>query len=69
VSDCPLAGLNVTEELGVTPVHPVEVLRDAYGLPAAIAPVENVWPGGDAARQARCGRGTCAGGWCREASA
>jgi glycerol-3-phosphate dehydrogenase subunit C len=69
VSDCPLAGLNVTEDLGVTPVHPVEVLRDAYGLPAAIAPVENVWPGGDAARQARCGRGTCAGGWCREASA
>jgi glycerol-3-phosphate dehydrogenase subunit C len=69
VSDCPLAGLNVTEELGVTPVHPIEVLRDAYGLPAAIAPVENVWPGGAAARQGRCGRGACAGGWCKETSA
>ncbi len=32
VSDCPLAGINVTEELQRTPAHPVEVLRDAYGL-------------------------------------
>jgi glycerol-3-phosphate dehydrogenase subunit C len=62
VSDCPLAGLNVTEELGVTPAHPLEVLRDAYGLAPAIAPAENVWPGGS---QARCGRAACAGGWCR----
>jgi hypothetical protein len=45
------------------------VLRDAYGLRPAIAPVENVWPGGDAARRARCGRGACAGGWCKEARA
>ena len=36
VSDCPLAGLNVTEALARVPVHPVEVLRDAYGLAAAI---------------------------------
>jgi Fe-S oxidoreductase len=36
VSDCPLAGLNVTEALGRVPVHPVEVLRDAYGLPPAL---------------------------------
>jgi glycerol-3-phosphate dehydrogenase subunit C len=62
VSDCPLAGLNVTEELGVTPAHPVEVLRDAYGLAAAVAPAENVWPGGS---EAGCGRGACAGGWCK----
>lgn len=32
VSDCPLAGINVKEELGRAPAHPVEVLRDAYGL-------------------------------------
>ncbi len=32
VSDCMMAGLNVVEELGKAPVHPVEVLRDAYGL-------------------------------------
>jgi len=58
VSDCPLAGLNVTEDLGVTPAHPVEVLRDAYGLTPALPPAENVWPGG-------CGRSACAGGWCK----
>lgn len=34
VSDCMLAGLNVVEELGRAPVHPIEVLRDAYGLRA-----------------------------------
>jgi glycerol-3-phosphate dehydrogenase subunit C len=32
VSDCMMAGLNVVEELGKAPVHPVEVLRDGYGL-------------------------------------
>jgi len=32
VSDCMMAGLNVVEELGKAPVHPVEVIRDAYGL-------------------------------------
>ena len=32
VSDCMLSGLNVIEELGKAPVHPIEVLRDAYGL-------------------------------------
>jgi glycerol-3-phosphate dehydrogenase subunit C len=37
VSDCPLAGINVTEELRRTPAHPVEVLRDAYGLTAGDA--------------------------------
>jgi glycerol-3-phosphate dehydrogenase subunit C len=62
VSDCPLAGLNVTEDLGVTPAHPVEVLRDAYGLEPALPAAENVWPGG---AEARCGRRSCAGGWCR----
>ena len=32
VSDCMMAGLNVIEETGRAPVHPVEVLRDAYGM-------------------------------------
>jgi hypothetical protein len=27
-----LAGLNVIEETGKTPAHPLETLRDAYGL-------------------------------------
>lgn len=62
VSDCPLAGLNVTEDLGITPAHPLEVLRDAYGLEPALPPAENVWPGGS---EARCGRASCAGGWCK----
>lgn len=31
-SGCMLAGVNVTEETGIVPVHPIEVLRDAYGL-------------------------------------
>jgi glycerol-3-phosphate dehydrogenase subunit C len=31
-SDCLLAGINVTEETGTTPVHPIEIVRDAYGL-------------------------------------
>ena len=62
VSDCPLAGLNVTEDLGITPAHPVEVLRDAYGLAPALPPAENVWPGGP---EKRCGRRACAGGWCK----
>jgi glycerol-3-phosphate dehydrogenase subunit C len=37
-SDCRLAGLNVTQELGRTPAHPVQLLRDAYGMPPAYAP-------------------------------
>jgi glycerol-3-phosphate dehydrogenase subunit C len=61
VSDCPLAGLNVTEDLGITPAHPVEVLRDAYGLAPGLPPAENVWSGGS---EARCGKSACAGGWC-----
>lgn len=32
MSDCMLAGLNVAEETGTAPSHPLEVLRDAYGL-------------------------------------
>lgn len=32
LSDCTLAGLNVVEEMGIKPVHPIEVLRDAYGI-------------------------------------
>ncbi len=32
VSDCMMAGLNVIEETGRAPVHPIEVLRDAYGI-------------------------------------
>jgi Fe-S oxidoreductase len=66
VSDCPLAGLNVTEELGITPAHPVEVLRDAYGLDPLMHAAENVWPGGS---EARCGRRACAGGWCKDPGA
>ncbi len=31
-SDCALAGLNVVKGLGRAPVHPVQILRDAYGL-------------------------------------
>ena len=33
ISDCMLAGLNVLEETGKSPSHPIEALRDAYGLP------------------------------------
>jgi len=32
MSDCMLAGLNVAEETGTAPSHPLEVLRDAYGI-------------------------------------
>jgi glycerol-3-phosphate dehydrogenase subunit C len=32
VSDCMLAGLNMIEGTGRAPQHPVEILRDAYGL-------------------------------------
>jgi len=35
MSDCMLAGLNVLEDLGTAPAHPIEILRDAYGLPPA----------------------------------
>lgn len=33
-TDCPLSGLRLEQELGVPPRHPVELLNDAYGLPA-----------------------------------
>lgn len=32
LSDCTLAGLNVVEETGIKPAHPIEALRDAYGI-------------------------------------
>jgi glycerol-3-phosphate dehydrogenase subunit C len=32
ISDCMLAGLNMSEELGRAPAHPIELLRDAYGI-------------------------------------
>jgi glycerol-3-phosphate dehydrogenase subunit C len=32
ISDCMLAGLNIVEELGCAPSHPIEALRDAYGI-------------------------------------
>lgn len=35
ISDCTLAGLNVVEETGIKPSHPIEALRDAYGLGGA----------------------------------
>ena len=31
-SDCVLAGLNVEEATGRAPRHPIQILRDAYGL-------------------------------------
>ncbi len=34
VSDCMLAGLNMIEGTGRAPQHPIEILRDAYGLPS-----------------------------------
>jgi glycerol-3-phosphate dehydrogenase subunit C len=33
-TDCPLAGLRLEQELGRPAVHPVELLNEAYGLPA-----------------------------------
>ena len=32
-SDCPLAGVQIRQGMGVPVLHPVEVLRDAYGIP------------------------------------
>ncbi len=32
ISDCMLAGLNIVEETGTAPSHPIEILRDAYGI-------------------------------------
>jgi len=32
-SDCPLAGLQIEQGTGRPVLHPIEVLRDAYGLP------------------------------------
>jgi glycerol-3-phosphate dehydrogenase subunit C len=34
-SDCPLAGVQIRQGMGASVLHPVEVLRNAYGLPAA----------------------------------
>jgi len=34
-SDCPLAALQIEQGTGRKVLHPIEVLRDAYGLPAA----------------------------------
>jgi glycerol-3-phosphate dehydrogenase subunit C len=33
-TDCPLSGLRLQKELGVPPLHPIELLNVAYGLPA-----------------------------------
>jgi len=33
-SDCPLAGLQIEQGTGRKVLHPIEVVRDAYGLPA-----------------------------------
>ncbi len=33
-TDCPLSALRIEEGLGRKPVHPVVLLRHAYGLPA-----------------------------------
>jgi len=32
VTDCPLAGLQIQYGTGITPLHPVEILKKAYGL-------------------------------------
>jgi Fe-S oxidoreductase len=32
VSDCPLAGLQVQHERGYSPRHPIQLVRDAYGM-------------------------------------
>ncbi len=34
-SDCPLAGVQIRQGMGVPVLHPAEVLRNAYGLPAS----------------------------------
>jgi glycerol-3-phosphate dehydrogenase subunit C len=34
-SDCPLAGVQIRQGMGVPVLHPIEVLRNAYGLPPA----------------------------------
>ena len=33
-TDCPLAGLQIAQGTGVEPRHPIQVLAEAYGLPA-----------------------------------
>jgi glycerol-3-phosphate dehydrogenase subunit C len=33
-TDCPLAGLRLSQELGSEPHHPIELLNHAYGLPS-----------------------------------
>lgn len=42
-TDCPLSGLRLSTELGLAPVHPIELLNEAYGLP----PVRALDPGGE----------------------
>ena len=44
VSDCMLAGLNIVEEIGVAPSHPIEALRDAYGSRLGAVSVEPTRP-------------------------
>lgn len=34
-TDCPLAGLRIEQELGEKPLHPIELIREAYGLQEA----------------------------------
>ena len=36
-SDCRLAGLNVEKGIGIRPSHPIQILRDGYGLPRGYA--------------------------------
>jgi Fe-S oxidoreductase len=33
-TDCPLAGLQIAQGTGLTPRHPIQILAEAYGLPA-----------------------------------
>jgi glycerol-3-phosphate dehydrogenase subunit C len=39
-TDCPLSALRLGQELGVAPVHPIELLNDAYGLPPVREPAQ-----------------------------
>jgi glycerol-3-phosphate dehydrogenase subunit C len=32
VTDCPLAGLQISQGAGVSPRHPIQILADCYGL-------------------------------------
>ena len=33
-TDCPLAGLQLAQGTGTAPRHPIQILAEAYGLPA-----------------------------------